>query len=112
MLFVCILTGRKRAVFCDSTIHDRRRTGLKELAKRVFFGRCQGFFGYGLRSREYLMHYGVQAEKINISCQAASLPLAYSANSVLEKYIQRPKTSLGPRIIYVGRLSPEKGIET
>jgi glycosyltransferase involved in cell wall biosynthesis len=110
MLFTCMLLGRKRAVFSDSTLRDRSRTGLKEAAKRFFFARCHGFFTYGARSKEYLLYYGVPDHKIHFRCQAAALPHDYSAAAVIERYQNRPPE--GPlRFLYVGRLSPEKGLE-
>jgi glycosyltransferase involved in cell wall biosynthesis len=112
MLLVCILLRRKRAVFCDSTTADRPRIAWRELAKRWFFRWCNGFFCYGIRSREYLMSYGVSESKIAIRCQAAALPRGYSSAKVLSHYqsdwVGRADQ---PHFLYVGRLSAEKGLE-
>lgn len=110
MLFTCMLLGRRRAVFSDSTLRDRPRTGLKEAAKRFFFAHCHGFFTYGARSKEYLLYYGVPDEKIHFRCQAAALPHDYSTAAVMQSY-QTPPPEGPPRFLYVGRLSPEKGLE-
>src|SRR5450631_799736 len=72
MLVVCILLRRRRAVFCDSTIFDQRRIRWKTWAKRAFFARCDGYFGYGVRSKEYLMGLGADEANIIIPCQAAA----------------------------------------
>jgi glycosyltransferase involved in cell wall biosynthesis len=110
MLFTCMLLGRKRAVFSDSTILDRPRTGIKETAKQFFFSRCHGFFTYGTRSKEYLQSYGVPEHKIHLRCQAAALPHDYSSADVMKRYeSERMEGTL--RFLYVGRLSPEKGLE-
>jgi glycosyltransferase involved in cell wall biosynthesis len=112
MLVVCILLRRKRAVFCDSTSIDRPKVAWRELAKRWFFGWCNGFFCYGIRSKEYLMSYGVSESKIAYRCQAAALPHSYGADKVLTYYQAnwqgRPDE---PRFLYVGRLSIEKGLD-
>ena len=47
MMVACILTGKRRAVFCDSTGRDRPRRMLTSIPKRVFFSLCDGYFGFG-----------------------------------------------------------------
>lgn len=112
MLLICILLRRKRAVFCDSTTADRPKTAWRELAKRWFFGWCNGFFCYGIRSKEYLMSYGVSESKIALRCQAAALPRGYSAAKVLSRYESNWESRADePHFIYVGRLSAEKGLD-
>ena len=111
MLFACILLRRKRAVFCDSTEFDRPKTNWRELAKRVFFSGCDGFFCYGIRSREYLMKYGADESKIVFRCQAAALPHGYDPAQVLARYQGMPRSAPQVhRFTYVGRLSVEKGL--
>lgn len=111
MLLVCIVTRRRRAVFCDSTLYDRMRTSWKESAKRWFFSRCDGVFGYGIRSKEYLMTYGVTEEKIRFRCQAAALPPSYDVTAVRAAYQTQPdRAATLPKFLYVGRLSVEKGL--
>jgi glycosyltransferase involved in cell wall biosynthesis len=113
MLATLIVRRKPRAVFCDSTAYDRVSTPLKSIAKRMFFSRCDGFFGYGIRSREYLMQHGVPSEKIHFRCQAAALPLDYSeATAMARRLAAAPQAGDAPRFIYVGRLSPEKGLDT
>lgn len=112
MLVVCILLRRKRAVFCDSTTIDRRRASWREWAKRWFFVWCNGFFCYGIRSKEYLMSYGVSESKIAFRCQAAALPRGYSTAKVLSHYESNWDGRVdAPHFLYVGRLSSEKGLE-
>jgi glycosyltransferase involved in cell wall biosynthesis len=112
MLAVCILLRRKRAVFCDSTTIDRPKAAWRELAKRWFFRLCNGFFCYGIRSKEYLMSYGVSESKIAYRCQAAALPRDYSAARILSDYENNwHGRSDEPYFLYVGRLSREKGLD-
>jgi glycosyltransferase involved in cell wall biosynthesis len=113
MLLVCMLLRRKRAVFCDSTINDRPRSYLlRELAKGFFFRRCDGFFCYGIRSKDYLLSYGVNEKRIIFRYQAAALPHDYDRNEVLKEYRAIPSGEReSPTFLYVGRLSGEKGLE-
>ncbi len=112
MLFICILLRRKRAVFCDSTEFDRPKSDWRELAKRVFFSGCDGFFCYGIRSKEYLLKYGAEESKIIYRYQAAALPHEYDPAKVLARYEALPSAggSKVHRFLYVGRFSVEKGI--
>jgi glycosyltransferase involved in cell wall biosynthesis len=112
MLVVCILLRRKRAVFCDSTSIDRPKVAWREWAKRWFFVWCNGFFCYGIRSKEYLMSYGVSESKIAYRCQAAALPHGYGVDKVLAHYQSNWHGRADePRFLYVGRLSIEKGLD-
>ena len=112
MLVTCMLLGRKRAVFCDSTTADRARVAWREIAKRWFFRSCDGFFCYGIRSKEYLMSYGVDESKISYRCQAAALPMGYDPDAVVRYYeAHGGGSAAAPRYLYVGRLSREKGLE-
>jgi glycosyltransferase involved in cell wall biosynthesis len=111
MLLICILLRRKRAVFCDSTEFDRPKSDWRELAKRVFFSGCDGFFCYGIRSKEYLLKYGAQESKIIYRYQAAALPHEYDPAEVLARYESQASTARKVhRFTYVGRFSVEKGI--
>lgn len=111
MLVTCILLRRKRAVFVDSTSFDRERIGWKEVAKGLFFRRCDGLFCYGIRSKEYVISYGVDERKVFYRCQAAALPHEYDAVAI-RRYYGMIDYGLGgsPRFMYIGRLSVEKGL--
>ncbi len=108
MLLACIATGKRRAVFCDSTGRDRPRRLLTSLPKRLFFALCQGYFGFGERSQEYLMSLGARRERIFIPCQAAALRDGYTPEQALaRRLLAREPQAL--EFLYVGRLSAEKG---
>ncbi len=104
------LQGRKRAVFCDSTLYDHHQTFWKGLAKRVMFALCGNVFCYGQRAREYALHFGVKPENIFHRNQAAALPEDYDAATIPAQRVV--KDSGVPLFLYVGRLSAEKRIET
>jgi len=111
MLLACMIVGRRRAVFCDSTEFDRPQSRWKDIAKRLFFKRCHGFFCYGRRSKDYLLSFGVEEFKIVYRVQAAALPHTYDTKDVLAGYQSGLNKRSGTfRFIYVGRLSVEKGL--
>ncbi|MDR5855168.1 glycosyltransferase family 4 protein [Caballeronia sp. LZ062] len=111
MMAACIVTGKRRAVFCDSTGRDNPRRMLTSIPKRVFFALCDGYFAFGTRSREYLMSLGAKQEKIFIPCQAAALPRSFSPETVVEDRLAHRQGNK-PVFLFVGRLSAEKGIDT
>lgn len=111
MLLACILTGKKRAVFVDSTGNDQPETTWKYWLKRLFFSQCDGFFAYGQRSKEYLLTFGVPANRITTRCQAAALPHSYSPEQALRERIAQRKDDMPPAFLFVGLLSEGKGID-
>lgn len=111
MLAACIVTRKRRAVFCDSTAFDRPRRLLTSIPKRIFFSLCDGYFGFGERSRQYLMSLGAKHERIFVPCQAAALPRSFLPERALSERLAARRDG-GPVFLYVGRLSEEKGIDT
>ncbi len=111
MLALCMLLGRKRAVFCDSTALDNRKVPIREFAKRLFFSRCDGIFCYGTRSMEYIRGYGVPPARIFYPCQAAALPHGYQPEAVQATYDGAGATYTDPRFLFFGRLAVEKGVD-
>ncbi|WP_059413850.1 glycosyltransferase family 4 protein [Cupriavidus basilensis] len=111
MLLACIVTGKRRAVFCDSTGHDRPRRMVTSIPKRLFFSLCHGYFGFGERSREYLMSLGARPERIFTPCQAAAMPATYQPEQVVRQRLSH-RADGKPVFLYVGRLSEEKGLDT
>ena len=110
MLLACIVTGKRRAVFCDSTGRDRPRRMLTSVPKRVFFSLCDGYFGFGERSREYLMSLGAKRERIFVPCQAAALPWSFVPERAVADGVAA-RVGERPVFLFVGRLSQEKGID-
>lgn len=111
MLAACIVTRKRRAVFCDSTGRDRPRRLVTSIPKRIFFSLCDGYFGFGERSREYLVSLGAKANRIFEPCQAAALPRSYSPEHALNERVGQ-RAGSEPIFLYVGRLSEEKSIDT
>jgi len=112
MLAGAILSGKKRAVVSDSTLRDRRQSRLKGVFKRLFFRLCSGYFTYGQRGREYLLHYGATKGRIFQRVQAAALPTEYSEDEVLERRNATLLDPTAPIFLFVGRLSEQKSLDT
>ena len=110
MLFATMLTGKRRAVCCDSTIHDQRQTVIKGWLKRWFFARCHGFLAYGVRSREYLVGYQAPVDRVFEPCQAAALRHDYNPQAALLQRQQNAPSPAQPVYLFVGRLAPEKSL--
>ncbi|WP_044041494.1 glycosyltransferase family 4 protein [Caballeronia insecticola] len=111
MLGACIVTGKRRAVFCDSTARDNPRRMVTSIPKRLFFALCDGYFAFGLRSREYLMSLGAKQDTIFSPCQAAALPRSFTPDAVVPDRLAYREGNK-PVFLFVGRLSAEKGINT
>src|ERR1700731_3917878 len=111
MMLACIVTGKRRAVFCDSTARDQPRRILTSIPKRIFFALCDGFFGFGERSREYLISLGAKQERIFIPCQAAALPASFVPERALSDRLHH-RSGNELVFLYVGRFTQEKGAGT
>ncbi len=111
MLLICMLRRRRRAVFCDSTAFDRKKSRWKEKAKAMFFRRCDGFFCYGSRSKQYVASYGIDPRKIYDGCQSAALAHGYEAAAIRAHYAANSfPAECAFRFLYIGRLAEEKGL--
>jgi glycosyltransferase involved in cell wall biosynthesis len=106
------LRGRKFGIPCDSTIYDNAQTYLKGLAKHFIFSRASIILCYGSRSADYARHNGAHADRVVTNCQAAALPRDYAPDIALARRIAEAAPSSAPRYLFVGRLSPEKSIDT
>jgi len=111
MLLAAILSKKKRAVFCDSTLYDRNQSYIKGLFKKLYFSLCNGVFCYGTRARDFLLHYGVNPKDIYYRVQAAALPKSYSIEGASSRRCELAPSAALPRFLYVGRLSSEKSVD-
>lgn len=109
-LFAAKACGSKVAVCSDSTREDHPQRRVKNVAKRAFFRMCDGYFCYGQRAAEYIAFLGGSPSKTFIRCQAAALPENYGIEAVRAARNAQVDSD-EPRFLYVGRLSPEKGLE-
>lgn len=110
MLLAAVLRGKRRAVFVDSTIHDRPQHAWKGWLKRLFLKNVHGVFAYGERAKEYVIGHGADPQCVYVRCQAAALPKGYSPESAFDARVRSAASVDDPRFLYVGRLSAEKAI--
>lgn len=111
MLVACMLRGKRRGVFCDSTMRDQADHPMKRRLKRFFFRRCDGIFVYGRRSAEYVVAMGADPARIIDRCQAAALPHTYRAEDAARHRLASAPSSAAPRFLFVGLVCRAKGIE-
>nr|WP_315597728.1 glycosyltransferase [uncultured Cupriavidus sp.] len=111
MLAACMLRGKRRGVFCDSTMRDQADHPVKRRMKRFFFRQCDGIFVYGQRSAEYVIAMGADPAKIVYRCQAAALPHTYSPEDAAAQRLANAAPADAPRFLFVGLVCRAKGIE-
>ena len=111
-LLILLAKRKKIGVFCDSTIYDQKQIFWKGLLKSLFFKSVDGIFAYGIRSKEYVTHYGANPNTIYHRCQAAALHKEYTSENALATRLKLAPATDAPRFLYVGRLSAEKGLDT
>ncbi len=101
------LARRKpRILWTESTAGDRRRLGLKERVKRLYVKPFDIAHVYGSRSREYMRGLGFPDDRIVTG--------RILVNDALFAPVNRDELRIrrGRVVLYVGRLSAEKNIET
>jgi len=111
MLLACMVRGKRRGVFCDSTMRDQPDRPLKRYLKRFFFRRCDGIFVYGQRSAEYVIAMGADPARVIDRCQAAALPHAYSPERAARQRVANAARADAPKFLFAGLVCRNKGIE-
>lgn len=99
----CRLRRVPALLWVESTMRDRR-SGRLERAKRRLLAGVRGFVVPGAAARDYLLELGVGAERITIAPNAVD-PAIFASGS-------RRRANGRCRLIAVGRLAPEKGLDT
>jgi glycosyltransferase involved in cell wall biosynthesis len=110
-LLVLKLRRRKVALFLDSTANDHPRRLMRDALKRIFLRSLDGVFGYGQRSKEYVVLLGASPQKVFIPCVAAALKSDFSAAAVLEARCRAGLSAHSPQFLFVGRLVLAKGVD-
>ncbi len=100
-----LLHGRKIIVWTESNEFDYPRYWIRELPKRLFLWGCHAGHAYGDAGKAYLAKLGLP--EAQIESKRAVVDVRSYSTSVEEKTY-----SAGPekKLIYVGRLAPEKNI--
>jgi len=94
----------KKILWAESTIRDHRRRGWRELPKRVFVMGCDVAHVYGTSSLEYLEKLGMPRSRIRTKRAIANTALFLSGSDA------RAESRTTIRVLYCGRLSPEKNL--
>ncbi len=112
MLLIGKIKSKRVLVFCDSTALDNKKRVVKELLKTLFFRSVDGALCYGSASAEYVRGYLPHShdDKLYCPCSSASIPFeTYNFEEIKEQRIFL-KSQISKQFLFVGRLSPEKGI--
>ena len=112
MLLILKLKSKRTLVFCDSTELDNKKHFIKEFFKKIFFRSVDGVLCYGTASADYVRYYLTTKDykKVYYPCSSASLPVEpYTLEEIKlqRQHLLQQKTK---QFLFVGRLSPEKGI--
>lgn len=104
------------AAWIESTARDER-SGSRwlEVVKRRLIAACSGFLVPGIASREYLRSLGVVDEDIVTAPNAVDLEIFGERVAAVRAERDRLRAELGLEgcvFLYVGRLDPEKGVDT
>lgn len=93
---------RPTSLFCETTLSDKPSSAWKKAIKSMIFKHLfDGFLVPGQRSAEYLEAHGVSSDKIFT---------ARNASPMEPEVPNKPSHGPGLRILFVGRLAPEKKI--
>lgn len=129
LAYKLMVACRKRGVPCivytgetDRAVTFRRWYRLRNLYRRLFFYRADGFISYGLASTEYLVRRGVPRDRISIAINAVDTEFFRSrveedrrsgrAGELRESFRQPSGGAYTCHLLSVGYLIPGKGLDT
>lgn len=113
LMFYARAKGVKVVISSESSSADHNRSGWKEAIKKVIVGRANAFFCFGKTSAEYLESLGVAKSAIKVRNAAV-----IDEQVVRQRYDEAKKEfnviakSVSKKFVYVGRLAPEKNLDT
>jgi glycosyltransferase involved in cell wall biosynthesis len=104
-------------LWSDSTLYEKRPCivlCIKRIFLPILIKQCSSFIAAGTRSKEYLIHYGANADHVYIAPLTVDVDFFSDQVSALRNARPMIKGEIGIRsplvILYVGRLIPEKGV--
>ncbi|MBO9614816.1 MAG: glycosyltransferase family 4 protein [Dyadobacter sp.] len=113
LMFYARAKGVKVVISSESSSADHNRAGWKEAIKKVIVGRANAFFCFGKTSAEYLESLGVAKSAIKVRNAAVIdeqvIRQRYDEAKKELNVAAKPNTR---KFVYVGRLAPEKNLET
>lgn len=108
------LFNRNIIIWCESNEYDQRSyLLLKEAYKRWFVRNCGAYIAPGKASVEYLILLGARPEKVRIAVNAVDNDYFRQASDKyrdVKEGLKKSKGYPGKLILYVGRLSDQKGV--
>ncbi len=113
LMFYARAKGVKVVISSESSSADHNRSGWKEAIKKVIVGRANAFFCFGKTSAEYLESLGVAKSAIKVRNAAV-----IDEQVIRQRYDEAKKEfsatakPVSKKFVYVGRLAPEKNLDT
>jgi len=113
LMFYARWKGVKVVISSESSSADHNRSAWKEWIKKVIVSRANAFFCFGKTSAEYLESLGVAKSAIKTRNAAV-----IDEKLIRQRYDQAKKTldtatnPVSRKFVYVGRLAPEKNLNT
>ena len=113
-------SGTKLYLWCESNLNDHRsRPFWVEYLKKAFIRSCDGYIVPGKASLTYLKSYGVDDKNIILAPNAIDTELFSTDGSGQNELIEQERALFKKErslpdfnLLFVGRLSPEKGFPT
>ena len=111
-ILLCILRKKPYFIFCANTSNDFRRPNrLNKLIKKFLFSHATGILATGPLQRDYSLNYTKDKDKISIIGNPTVLLKSEKvAKENRERLRNRFRWNTSTVLIYVGRLSEEKGL--
>lgn len=113
LMFYARAKGVKVVISSESSSADHNRSGWKEAIKKVIVGRANAFFCFGKTSAEYLESLGVAKSAIKVRNAAViDEQVIRQRYDEVQKELSATAKSVSKKFVYVGRLAPEKNLDT
>lgn len=101
-LFWAKLHGRKYINLTDGTLHSETYIGkVQKLTRKLIISNADAFLASGTKAKEKLLHWGAAEERIFLSFLTVD-------TTPFRQLMRQPEKN---RLLYVGRLSHEKGVD-
>lgn len=111
LMFYARSKGVKVVLSSESSSADNSRSFLKEFLKKLIVNRANAFFCFGKTSAEYLESLGVKPSQIPVRNAAVIDEEVVSSRYYAGKQ-ENVNIARVARFVFVGRLAPEKNLET
>lgn len=113
LMFYARAKGVKVVISSESSSADHNRSGWKEAVKKVIVGRANAFFCFGKTSAEYLESLGVAKNAIKVRNAAViDEQVIRQRYDDAKKDLNTAGNPVSRKFVYVGRLAPEKNLNT